>query len=37
MTSVFNATVSNNGAVTSYTDAWTNRATLTYQRFDQAF
>lgn len=37
ITSVTYATVSNNGAVTSYTDAWTNRATLTYGRFDEAF
>lgn len=36
-TSVAYATVSNNGAVTSYTDAWTARATLTYGRFDEAF
>lgn len=36
-TSVGYATVTNNGAVTSYTDAWTNRATLTYGRFDEAF
>jgi hypothetical protein len=36
-TSVSYATETNNGAVTSYTDAWTNRVTLTYQRFDQAF
>lgn len=36
-TSVYYATISNNGAVTSYTDAWANRATLTYGRFDQAF
>ena len=36
-TSVSYATVSNNGAVTSYTDAWTNKATLTYGRFDEAF
>lgn len=36
-TSVTYATVSNNGAVTSYTDAWTNKATLTYGRFDEAF
>ncbi len=36
-TSVSYATVTNNGAVTTYTDAWTNRATLTYGRFDQAF
>lgn len=31
------ATEANNGSVTSYTDAWTNRATLTYGRYDQAF
>lgn len=36
-TSVAYATVSNNGTVTSYTDAWTDRATLTYGRFDGAF
>lgn len=36
-TSVGYATVSNNGTVTSYTDAWTDRSILTYQRFDQAF
>ena len=36
-TSVSYATVSNNGTVTSYTDAWTNRATLTFERYDQAF
>ncbi len=36
-TSVAYATVSNNGTVTSYTDAWTDRATLTYGRFDEAF
>lgn len=36
-TSVSYATVTNNGAVASYTDAWTNRATLTYGRKDQAF
>lgn len=36
-TSVAYATVSNNGTVTSYTDAWTNRETLTYGRYDQAF
>src|SRR5574343_747658 len=29
-TSVSYATVTNNGAVTSYTDAWTNKSTLTY-------
>lgn len=31
------ATVTNNVAVTSYTDAWTDRATLTYGRIDEAF
>ncbi len=36
-TSVTYATVSNNGTVTSYTDAWANKATLTYERFDEAF
>lgn len=36
-TSVSYATVANNGAVTSYTDAWTDRAILTYGRKDQAF
>jgi hypothetical protein len=36
-TTVSYATVTNNGTVTSYTDAWTNKATLTYGRFDQAF
>jgi hypothetical protein len=36
-TSVSYATVTNNGTVTSYTDAWTDRATLTYGRFDEAF
>lgn len=36
-TSVAYATVSNNGTVTSYTDAWTDRAVLTYGRFDEAF
>lgn len=36
-TSVSYATVSNNGTVTSYTDAWTNRLTLTFGRFDEAF
>lgn len=29
------ANVSNNGAISGYTDAWTNRATLTYGRFDE--
>lgn len=36
-TSVSYATATNNGSVTTYTEAWTNRATLTYGRFDQAF
>lgn len=36
-TSLSYATVSNNGTVTSYTDAWTDKATLTYSRFDEAF
>lgn len=36
-TSVSYATETNNVLVTSYTDAWANRATLIYQRFDQAF
>lgn len=31
------ATVTNNVAVTTYTDAWTDRATLTYGRIDEAF
>lgn len=31
------ATETNNGSVTTYTDAWTNRATLTYGRIDEAF
>lgn len=31
------ATESNNGSVTSYTNAWTNRATLTFGRYDEAF
>lgn len=36
-TSVSYATVSNNGTVTSYTDAWTAKNTLNYGRFDEAF
>jgi hypothetical protein len=36
-TSLSYATVTNNGAVTTYSSAWTNRATLTYGRFDEAF
>lgn len=31
------ATVTNNVAVTTYTDAWTDKAILTYGRIDQAF
>ncbi len=31
------ATVLNNGSVTTYADAWTARAALTYGRYDQAF
>jgi len=31
------ATVTNNVTVTTYTDAWTDRATLTYGRIDEAF
>jgi len=31
------ATVTNNATVTSYTDAWTDKATLTYGRIDEAF
>lgn len=31
------ATVLNNGSVTTYTDAWSNRLTLTYGRYDEAF
>lgn len=26
---------SNNGSISNYTDAWTNRATLTYNRYDE--
>ncbi len=36
-TSVSYATETNNVLVTSYTDAWTGRATLTFERFDEAF
>lgn len=36
-TSVSYATVTNNVSVTSYTDAWTDKETLTYGRFDEAF
>ncbi len=36
-TSVTWATLLNNGSVSTYSDAWTNRATLTYGRYDQAF
>ena len=31
------ATNTNNGAIASYTSAWSSRASLTYGRFDQAF
>ncbi len=31
------ATVTNNATVTSYTDAWTDKALLTYGRIDEAF
>lgn len=31
------ATMVNNLSVSTYSDAWTNRASLTYGRFDQAF
>lgn len=31
------ATQVNNGTVTNYSDAWTNRATLTYGTYSQAF
>ncbi len=31
------ATITNNPLVLTYSDAWTNRATLTYQRYDEAF
>lgn len=31
------ATVVNNASVTSYSDAWTNRATLTYNTYSTAF
>lgn len=36
-TSVSYATVTNNGAVTTYTDAWAGRAGLTFGRIDEAF
>lgn len=36
-TSVSYATVANNPTVTLYTDAWTNKATLTYERYEEAF
>jgi hypothetical protein len=29
------ANLSNNGSIADYTDAWTNRATLTYNRYDE--
>lgn len=31
------ATATNNPSVTTYSSAWTNRATLTYGRYDEAF
>lgn len=31
------ATITNNGAVTTYASAWTNRATLTYGYYHEAF
>lgn len=31
------ATIVNNASVTSYSDAWTNRATLTYDTYSTAF
>lgn len=36
-TAVSYATIANNGGVATYTDAWTNRATLVYGRYDEAF
>lgn len=36
-TGVSYATVANNGSVADYTTAWTNKATLTYGRFDEVF
>lgn len=36
-TSVSYATITNNGGVATYTDAWTGRAGLTYGRYDEAF
>lgn len=36
-TSVSYATIANNSGVTSYTEAWTDRATLTFGRYDVAF
>jgi len=37
VTSMRYATLKNNGAVTSYSDAWTNRATLQYDVYSIAF
>lgn len=34
---VLYATIANNGSISSYADAWINRSTLTYGRYDQAF
>ena len=31
------ATINNNTSITSYSDAWTNRATLTYDTYGTAF
>jgi hypothetical protein len=36
-TSIRYATIINNTSTTSYSDAWTNRATLTYGTYSQAF
>ena len=37
VTSLRFATVLNNSSITSYSTAWTNRATLTYGTYSQAF
>jgi hypothetical protein len=31
------ATINNNSTITTYSDAWSGRATLTYERYVQAF
>jgi hypothetical protein len=36
-TSIRYATVNNNGATSSYSDAWTNRVSLTYGTYSEAF